>query len=170
MATVAPHISVDEYRKLVTDPDCELVDGVIEERPVGEYDHSTWQSMILAFFMAKQELWGVKARTELRMQVSPTRFRVPDVMLLSRTAPREQVITNTPLAVFEVLSPDDTMSRMLIKLADYERMGIQAIWVIDPQQTTFYRYSAGKLESQEWFELENSLCRFAWSEIAATID
>jgi Uma2 family endonuclease len=170
MATVAPHISVDEYRKLVTDPDCELVDGVIEERPMGEYDHSTWQTAIAEFFNLHKEQWGVKARTELRLQVSPTRFRVPDVMLLSRTAPREQVITHAPLAVFEVLSPDDTMSRMLIKLADYERMGIRSIWLIEPQQQLFYRYSAGKLESQAVFELDDFACRFAWSEIIATID
>jgi hypothetical protein len=34
--------------------------------------------------------------------------------------------------VFEILSPEGTVTRMLIKLADYVGMGIEGIFVIDP--------------------------------------
>jgi hypothetical protein len=40
-ATVAP-VSREEYLR-TTDPDCEIVDGVLEERAVGECDHASWK-------------------------------------------------------------------------------------------------------------------------------
>ena len=70
---------------------------------------------------------------ELRIQVAETRFRVPDVTVLDRDQPIEQIVTRAPIAVFEILSPDDIMPRMLTKLADYERMGIAGIFVMDPK-------------------------------------
>jgi hypothetical protein len=32
----------------------------------------------------------IKAVTELRLQINPNRFRIPDLMVLSSDAPREQ--------------------------------------------------------------------------------
>jgi Uma2 family endonuclease len=49
------------------------------------------------------------------------------------------------LAVFEVLSPEDTMQRLKRKLEDYQTMGILEIWVIDPQDSAYYRYEERQL-------------------------
>ena len=50
MAT-AVHVPVEVYlRTLDYEPDCEYVDGVIEERPQGEYDHASWQQAIQCGF------------------------------------------------------------------------------------------------------------------------
>jgi Uma2 family endonuclease len=92
---------------------------------------------------------------------------VPDVTLLSRSAPREQVITHAPLAVFEILSPEDSMTRMLEKLADYEEMGIGAIWVIEPARQVYYRYRHGQLVPATVFELPGSEFSVPLAEIAA---
>jgi Uma2 family endonuclease len=124
MATTT-YISVAEYLRTVDhEPDCEYVDGQIEERPMPEYDHSSWQSALILFFNHHRKTWDVRLRPELRVQVSPTRLRIPDVSVLSRSAPLEQVVVTPPLAVFEILSPEDRMSAMMEKFADYERMGI----------------------------------------------
>ena len=47
-----------------------------------------------------------------------------------------------PVAVFEVLSPEENVERMLVKLDDYANMGIPYIRVIDPktQMTTSRTY------------------------------
>ena len=92
MAAQPSLIPVEEYLRTTSDPDCEYVDGVIEERPVGEYDHATWQAILVAFFTVRQNELGILARPELRVRVAHRRFRVPDVTLLSRKAPREQII------------------------------------------------------------------------------
>lgn len=170
MAATATYIPVEAYLKTTADPDCEYVAGVVEERAVGEYDHATWQTMLAAFFTARQAEWGIKARTELRVQVAPESLRVPDVTILSRTAPREQIVTHPPLAVFEILSPEDAMTRMLEKLADYELMGIGAIWVIEPTKRNYYRYREGQLTPASNFELPGSGFSVPLAEIAALVD
>jgi Uma2 family endonuclease len=104
------------------------------------------------------------------VQTGPDKFRVPDVTLLSRFAPREQIITHPPLAVFEILSPEDSMTRILEKLADYERMGIEAIWVIEPKRQLFYRYRDGQLTPGMAFELPGGEFSVALAEIAALVD
>ena len=167
MAAQPSLIPVEEYLRMSSDPDCEYVDGVIEERPVGEYDHATWQTILAAFFTIRQKELGIEARAELRVQVAPNRFRVPDVTILSRSAPREQIITHAPLAVFEILSPEDLMSRMLEKLADYERMGIGAIWVIEPKKQVCYHYRDGQLTPGTVFSLPGTSFSVPFSEIAA---
>jgi len=70
---------------------------------------------------------NIRAAAELRIQVSAGNFRVPDVTVTDRNLPVEQVITHPPIAVFEVLSPEDTVPRMMTKLADYEQMRIKTI-------------------------------------------
>jgi Uma2 family endonuclease len=163
-------VSVLEYLKTSAEPDCEFVAGVIEGRSVGEYDHATWQIVLAAYFHAREKELGIISRPELRVQTSPDSFRVPDVTLLSRNAPREQIITHPPLAVFEILSPEDTMTRMLEKLAEYERMGIGAIWVIEPKKQRYLRYQEGKLTPAEVFEMPGSTFSVPLAEIAALAD
>ncbi len=95
--------------------------------------------------------WGIRALQELRIRVAATRYRVPDVTLLDREPTNEQIITHPPLAVFEVLSPEDRLQRMKRKLEDYRAMGIPEIWVIDPQDSTFYRYEELQLLRKDSF-------------------
>ncbi len=83
--------------------------------------------------------------------MAATRYRVPDVTVLDRSRPIEQIITHPPLAVFEVLSPEDSLQRLKRKLEDYRHMGIPEIWVIDPQDSTFYRYEDLQLLRKDSF-------------------
>lgn len=163
MAT-ATTVPIEVYLRSSYEPDAEYVDGVIEERPMGELDHASWQMAVLAYFLRHQE-WKVKALPELRVQVSPTRYRVPDVTVLKVDAPREQIITHAPLMVLEILSPEDTMKRILIKLADYAQMGIESVFVIDPGRDCYF-YEAGNLEIvQEPIKVGH--CEIDFDEIAA---
>ncbi|MGA3263874.1 MAG: Uma2 family endonuclease [Terracidiphilus sp.] len=170
MAATGTLISVEDYLRTTTDPDCEYVAGVLEERAVGEYDHATWQMILAGYFLAREKELGILSRPELRVQTGADSFRVPDVTLLSRSAPREQIITHPPLAVFEILSPEDSMTRTLEKLADYERMGIGAIWVIEPKQRLYFRYREGQLTPGAVFELPGSSFSVQLAEIAALAD
>ncbi|HEX8799969.1 MAG TPA: hypothetical protein VF772_15225, partial [Terriglobales bacterium] len=64
MAT-ATTVPMEVYLRSSYEPDAEYVDGVIEKRPMGEYDHAAWQLAILAYFLRRAE-WKVKALPELR--------------------------------------------------------------------------------------------------------
>jgi Uma2 family endonuclease len=170
MAATTNLISVEEYLKTTTDPDCEYVAGVLEERAVGELDHASWQKALLRWFASHEAEWGIRAYAELRVQTGLENFRVPDITLLSRSAPREQIVTHPPLAIFEILSPEDAMARTLQKLADYEQMGIGAIWVIEPKKRLYLRYSQGQLTPGQVFELPGTKFCVPWAEIAALVD
>lgn len=144
MATLAS-IPVELYLHSSYEPDAEFVDGEVELRPMGEFDHATWQQALQLWFVQNQSLWNVRVLPELRVQVSPTRYRVPDVVVFDRTRPIEQILTHPPIAVFEILSPEDTLTRLLVKLGDYAAMGIRNIFVINPGTELFYRFQEGVL-------------------------
>jgi Uma2 family endonuclease len=173
MATTT-FVPVETYLRMESEPDCEYVDGQIEERPSAEYDHSSWQGVLLAFFSERRVEWQVRALPSLRTRVSPTRFRVPDVTVLSRSAPIKQIIITPPLAVFEILSPENRMSAMMEKFSDYERMGIAGIWIIEPgksaEKAIGYGYQSGKLEATAAFGLPSLGITFTLQEIAVFID
>lgn len=170
MAASTSLISVEEYLRMHADPDCEFVDGVVEKRARGELDHAGWQKVLVQWFSQHEREWGIRVYPELRVRISPSRFRVPDVALLSRQAPREQIVTHPPLAVFEILSPEDKMTRMLAKLADYEQMGVGAIWVIEPRKPAYFLYAEGKLLPASDFKLPGADFSVAMEEIAQLID
>lgn len=167
MATTT-YVPVEQYLRSTYEPDAEYVDGEIQERSVGEFDHGAWQSEIVVFFSLHRQEWNVRAISELRVQVSPTRFRVPDVTVLEdkSSREREQIIRTPPIAVFEILSPEDTLARTMVKLEDYEKMGIKTILVVNPKGAK-YRYEHGSLEllDQTTVELPGSRCVVDFGEI-----
>lgn len=163
---------VELYLHTSYEPDAEFVDGEVELRPMGEFDHATWQQALQAWFLLHGSKWGVRVRPELRVQVGTTRFRVPDVVVFDRNAPTEQILTVPPIAVFEVLSPEDSLTRTLAKLADYESMGVRNIFVVDPRAELFYRYASGDLElcRQNLIQLDGSAAEVDWAGVAALRD
>jgi len=40
------------------------VDGVIEERPMGEWNHADWQAAILEFFRNRRMEWKIRVAPE----------------------------------------------------------------------------------------------------------
>jgi Uma2 family endonuclease len=169
MAT-ATRVPVEVYLRSSYEPDAEYVDGEIEERPAGENDHSAWQEAICFWFRQHAQEWNVRVRPELRIQTGPTRFRVPDVTVLDRAQPLEQIVTRPPLAVFEILSPEDRMQRLLRKLEDYRIMGIPEIWVIDPQEAIYYRYEERRLMRSHSFSCDARGIVFPMDQIKHQLD
>jgi Uma2 family endonuclease len=169
MATTT-HVPVEVYLRSSYEPDAEYVDGEIEERPAAELDHSSWQMAILAWFANHSKEWGIRVLPSLHIQVAATRYRVPDVAVLDRSQPIEQIPTHPPLAVFEVLSPEDRLQRLKRKLEDYRAMGIPEIWVIDPQDSTFYRYQDLQLVRKETFSHGEKGIVFDMNELKNLLD
>ena len=153
-------VSLGEYLKSVYEPDADYVDGSIEERPMGEFDHADWRQAIIAFLLAHKD-WNIRVLPELRVRISPNRYRVPDVAVLDRSQPIEQIVTLPPLAVFEVLSPEDRMLRIQTKLQDYSDMGVAEIWLLDPETGRFQRYSSGSLSPADRLEIQGVGVDFA---------
>lgn len=126
---VAALMSVDEYLSTSWSPDREYVDGRLVERNLGELDHSYLQTLLSRIL----ERRGLFSFVELRTQVRPTGFRVPDVLAV-RERPSGRFIRKPPYIVIEVLSRDDRASELDDKIDDYLAFGVENIWVIDPRR------------------------------------
>jgi Uma2 family endonuclease len=169
MATTT-RVPVEVYLRSSYEPDAEYVDGRIEKRPMGKFDHAAWQQAIQRWFLQHQREWNIRVLPELRIKVAATRYRVPDVTVLDRSRPKEQIITHPPLAVFDVLSPEDRVQRLKLKLEDYRTMGIPEIWVIDPQDSTFYRYEDLQLRRTDSFSHAEKGFAFDMNQLKNLLD
>jgi Uma2 family endonuclease len=125
-------IPVSEYLRTSYSPDCDYVDGEVQERNLGEQDHSDLQMQFIKLLSTDANEVHVRVNPELRVQVSATRFRVPDICVRRRAAPSERILRHAPLLCIEVLSSEDTLSRTRQKVRDYLEMGVPEVWVVDP--------------------------------------
>jgi len=137
-------IPVEEYLHTSYDPDVEYVDGVLVERNVGDWLHSLIQSNLI--FVIRSRYPHVYVLPELRSKTTETRYRLPDVCVLLLAAPKTRYLLDAAYLAIEILSEDDSMSKMMEKLAEYERKGVLNIWVIDPRLNTMSVYTAGTLQ------------------------
>jgi Uma2 family endonuclease len=133
--STAAQVSLEEYLNTDYEPDCDYVDGVLEERNVGKSRHSETQSFIIGVLLAQRHKHGFRVLAEQRVQVSPGRVRIPDVCLVPQDD-RDEVTQRAPLLWIEVLSPDDRFSRVLNRLQDCLRFGVKTSWIIDPYSNT----------------------------------
>ena len=105
----AIQIPVSEYLMTTFRPDREYIDGELRERNVGKWEHARIQWLLAHWFGNNESNWNVIGSTEQRLQVSPTRVRVPDLVVL-RPGPQPEILIQPPLLVIEILSPDDSYS------------------------------------------------------------
>lgn len=157
MATATrPTLTVDEYLHSSYSPDCDYVDGELQERNLGELDHAEVTAALLVWFRSHDKEWNTRTVPELRIRVSPTRFRIADVCLISRDAPAEQVPQHPPVAVIEVLSPEDRVAVYQDRLEDYRKMEVRHVWVVDPLHRRGYNCSTRSWIETMSFAIENS--------------
>jgi Uma2 family endonuclease len=164
--------TVREYLATSWSPDREFVDGRIEERNLGEKEHSIIQRCLTVLFALKRAEWGVEVFPELRTQIAATNFRVPDVLVVRAGESFERYVTSPPLIAIEILSPEDSLRAMLEKAAQYRRFGIENIWIIDPEPRLAYRYTAAGLEEVHSGELavQETPIRIELSELFGELD
>jgi Uma2 family endonuclease len=124
-------VSGDEYLATSYRPDCDFVDGELIERNVGTRDHSKLQGEILYWFHQRRRELRLSAFLSLRIKVSPSRYRIPDVCVVQLPVPDEQIFTQPPYICIEVLSPDDSFPKLQARLDDYLAMGVPNVWVLD---------------------------------------
>lgn len=164
--------TIREYLRTSWSPDREFVDGRIEERNLGEKEHSIIQRYLTVLFAIKRAEWGVEVFPELRTQTRPRNFRVPDVLVVRAGEKFDRYVTQPPLIAIEILSPEDTLQAMRAKAAEYSQFGVEHIWIIDPEPRIAYRYGFGGFEEVRDGELSapETGIRVVLSEMFAELD
>lgn len=159
-------ISVEEYLKTAYRPDRDYVEGTLEERNVGEVDHGLVQARLAHYFLNLYKETGLLAITELRMKVSKNKYRIPD-LVATAGKPEEQLLTKPPLLCIEILSREDTISRMNQRIRDYLEFGVPVVWLVDPreQRIWIYRQTGMQEAAGEIVKLDGTSIEIPFSEI-----
>jgi len=149
MATTSALLSIDEYLRSSYHPDADFVDGLIEERNLGEFEHARLQGLIASFFVVREKQWSIRTVVEQRIRVAANRVRICDIALLRADTPREAVAVTPPLLCIEILTPEDRIARAELVLADYGAMGVKNIWLVDPIARTAHIFDATGLHTAD---------------------
>jgi Uma2 family endonuclease len=128
---------------------CELVDGVLVEKPMGYYESRVAAELIilLGIYLRQHDL-GVVAGEAGLLRLMPGLVRIPDVSFVSwgrmpdPQGPRPPIPTLAPDLAVEVLSESNTEAEMERKLREYFAAGARLVWYIDREDRTARVYTA----------------------------
>jgi Uma2 family endonuclease len=140
VSTTAAILPLAEYLSSSYRPDREYVDGELVERNLGEFDHANLQGLLIACLSNRKNEWGIVVLPEQRVQVTPTRFRIPDITVLT-ARPETQIIHEPPFLCIELLSPGDRMAEMQDRIDDYLAFGVRYVWLINPKSRRAWAYT-----------------------------
>jgi Uma2 family endonuclease len=122
---------------------CELVEGVLVEKPMGYYE-SRLAAVLIHFiekFLDEHDL-GIVLGADATLRLMPNLVRMPDVSFVSwdklpnREPPPEPIPDLVPDLAVEVLSESNTPKEMRRKLREYFSVGVRLVWIIDPKSQT----------------------------------
>lgn len=149
----------------------EYVDGEVQEKEMGGNLHGAWIVAIAVYFHRHRHEWGIRALSDLHVNTQRSDYRIGDVVIVDRSVPLVATpLKQPPFAVFEVLSPTDSVSRTVARLRDYAAMGSEFLYLLDPEDGIFQRYAEGQLTPANEFICESRGIRFAFAEIALELD
>ncbi len=123
----------------------ELVRGVLAEVAVTGYEHAEVEANI--FRLLDQHVWPRRlgrvtgGGAMFRLQQEPDTLRRPDVAFVrtDRLPARDQRRSYAqfiPELAVEILSPSNTAVEMRDKVAEYLRVGVRLVWIVDPETET----------------------------------
>jgi len=141
-APVLPSVSVDEYLHSSYQPECEYLDGILEEKRLGSKKHSYLQYGIIEALVPARKTFGLRICPEYRIRVAPRRFRVPDVSVFVGEPVGERFAETPPLFTVEVVSPDDTFAALQLTAADQLAGGVRLVIIADPERRTVFTVRA----------------------------
>ncbi len=161
MAT-STRVSIEEYLNTSYRPDVEYIDGELRPKnstseidPMVQWVHARLQAFIASWFDQHEDEWDVLVAVEARTRISPSIYRLPDVVVV-RNAPEGGEIIEPPLIVVEILSPRDTYAETQRRARDYRDMGIENLWIIDPDTRTARACKDRSWTETKRFEVENN--------------
>jgi Uma2 family endonuclease len=134
-APTLPFVSVEEYLKTDYEPHCEYLDGVLAPKALPDYIHSTFQMLLVMFFRLQRDRFQrLQGLPELHSRISPTRFRIPDIVGITHIPSDGRYPTKEtpPLFTIEIASKEEPWTDLRGKLADHLAMGVGTVIIADP--------------------------------------
>jgi Uma2 family endonuclease len=129
-----------EYPKMSFEgPEPDYLDGELVERHLGSKPHSRAQVRLVLCFEALRKSCLFEIYTEITLRISPTRYRVADLAVITGEDREEgNYPTRPPQFVVEIVSEDDRFVDIATKLAEYHTWGVKHVWLVDPWTRKFH--------------------------------
>ena len=167
---VATQVSLEEYLHTIYEPDCEYLDGELVKRNMAETDHGSLQALIAGWFIQRRREFGIQIATETRVQIKPTRFRIPD-LLVTVGKLKGRILREPPFLCIEILSPEDRVSRVEPKIDEYLAFGVRHVWLIDPEERRAWSFTnEGRREATDILSTINPDIRLPIGDLFAELD
>ncbi len=143
MSTVTQLLSLEEFRSRYGQqkPHFEYWFGEAIQKTTPTWLHAVLQRIIGEALRRA----GYKSGTEVELRIDPQWEPVPDV--IGTLKPIKNYPTEPVEIVVEILSPDDKLVRVMKKCQQYERIGTERIFVLDPVDKLAWQWKAGSLEA-----------------------
>jgi len=128
---------------------CELVDGTLVEKPVGQFESRL--ALLIGHFIEthlEQHDLGICYGADAMLRIVPGRVRLPDVSFVSwqklpnHKLPTEPIANLVPDLAVEVLSKGNTRREMKNKREEYFRGGASLVWEINPKKQSARVYTS----------------------------
>ena len=128
---------------------CELIDGVLVEKPMG-FTESLLAAALIEILRAlvRPRRLGLVTAPDGTMRLWAGRVRIPDVAFTSwdripgRRRPAAPVPDLAPDLAVEILSRSNTPEEMRLKRQDYFAADVRLVWEVDPVARTVSVYTA----------------------------
>ncbi len=141
--------TIDQYLNTSYHPDREFADGALIERNLGTRTHSRIMRALIGSLHDLSKHGDIGSFPGVRVQVSPTRIRVPDLTVIKRSQTQGEIFTAPPHLCIEILSDEDTADYILEKIDDYLHFGVPYVWIINPRLRKGYvATKAGLVEAE----------------------
>jgi Uma2 family endonuclease len=135
-----PKLSLEEFHARYDGekPYYEYWDGEAVQKSAATFLHGLIQCIIARLLDGIEYISAI----EVTLKLEPSYEPIPDIIAIN--GPVGFPYPTTPFdVVIEILSPQDSFSRVLRKCRLYERWGIRQIVVIDPAERLVWRFENG---------------------------
>ncbi|MSO23460.1 MAG: hypothetical protein EXQ58_09450 [Acidobacteria bacterium] len=106
----------------------------------GSCDTRCCKSRLLLLLSELGSSAGLQVVLEIRLQINRTSYRVADIAVWRSGSIGTQIPTVSPFLVVEILSPEDRRVRMQPKIQEYLGIGVDRVWLIDPDDRKALSY------------------------------
>jgi Uma2 family endonuclease len=146
----APGTATEEDLLRAPKPICELIDGVLVEKPVGDRESilGLYIGRLIGNHVEPDDL-GVVLGADGFIRVGESQLRAPDVTFIPWSSfpggepPEDEAYWSVaPGLIVEVLSPGNTRAEIDRKLNEFFSIGCRLAWIIDPATKTAKVYTS----------------------------
>ena len=128
---------------------CELVDGVLVEKPMGHLEArlAFWLCHYLAKFLTTNDI-GIATGADGPHRLESGVVRFPDVAFISYDRIPDEAQTDTPMPdwvpnlAVEIISPGNTTAEMKRKRREYFEASVELVWMVDPPTRNVQVYTS----------------------------